>query len=181
MSQLREKYQQEVMPQLQKELKLANVLATPKVVKVVLNLGLGEAVQDKGIVEKASESLAQIAGQKPQVAQARVSISGFKLRAGMPIGLKVTLRGQRMYNFLEKLFKVVLPRLRDFRGVSRKSFDGQGNYNLGLAEQTVFPEVDFEKLDKVRGLQITIVTNADDQVAAERLLELLGMPFEKKE
>lgn len=179
MTSLRKKYQEEIAPQLMKELGKKNLLAVPKVEKVIISMGLGEAVQDKSVIGKASQTLMEITGQKPKIARARLSISGFKLREGYPIGLKVTLRGDRMYSFLEKLLRIVLPRVRDFRGVSLKGFDRQGNYNLGLPEQTVFPEVDFDRIDKVRGLQITIVTSTDEREGAERLLELLGMPFEK--
>jgi large subunit ribosomal protein L5 len=176
---LKEKYLKEIVPQLAKEMGLKNRLAVPKVEKVVVNMGIGEGSRDKGVIEPASQDLAVITGQKPKVARARKAEAGFKLRAGAPIGLVVTLRGKRMYDFLEKLFKIVLPRLRDFQGVSAKSFDGRGNYNLGIGEQTVFPEIDYAKVDKTRGLEITIVTGAADDQKAKRLLELLGMPFEK--
>lgn len=181
MSNLREKYRQEIIPQLVKELGLKNHLAVPKVEKVVVNIGVGEGAQDKKVIEPASQDLARITGQKPRIAKARISEAGFKLRAGAPIGLVVTLRGQRMYDFLEKLFKVVLPRLRDFQGVSTKSFDGRGNYSLGISEHTVFPEIDYSKVEKVRGLEITLVTNTNDDQGARKLLTLMGMPFEKKE
>jgi len=181
MSSLKEKYQKEIVPQLAKELGLKNHLAVPKVVKVMVNIGIGEGAQDKKVIEPASQDLAIITGQKPRVAKARISEAGFKLRAGAPIGLVVTLRGQRMYDFLEKLFQVVLPRLRDFQGVPTKSFDGRGNYSLGISEHTVFPEIDYSKVEKVRGLEITLVTNTDDDQAARKLLTLMGMPFEKKE
>lgn len=177
---LKEKYQKEIAPKLAKELGLANVLAVPKMEKIVVNIGLGEASQDKKILEAAKEDMAIVTGQRPKVAVARQSIAGFKLRKGQPIGLMVTLRGQRMYDFFEKLVKIVLPRLRDFQGVSLKSFDGRGNYSLGVPEQIVFPEVDYSKVDKVRGLEITIVTNAKTDEKAKRLLELFGMPFAKE-
>lgn len=180
-SNLREKYQKEIAPKLAKELGLANVLAAPKMEKIVVNVGLGEASQDKKILEAAKEDVAIITGQRPKITVAHQSIAGFKLRKGQPIGLMATLRGQRMYDFFEKLVKIVLPRLRDFQGVSLKSFDGQGNYSLGVPEQIVFPEIDYSKVDKVRGLEVTIVTNAKTDEKAKRLLELLGMPFEKKE
>lgn len=176
---LREKYQREIAPKLAKELSLTNTLAAPRMEKIVVNIGLGEALQDKKILEAVSADLAVITGQKPKVAAARKSIAGFKLRAGQPIGLMVTLRGKRMYDFFEKLTKIVLPRLRDFQGVSLKSFDGQGNYSLGIPEQIVFPEIDYAKIDKVRSLEVTIVTNAKADEKAKRLLELLGMPFVK--
>ena len=176
---LKKKYQEKIAPKLAKELGLANVLAAPRMEKIIINVGLSEAMEDKKVLETASNNLAVITGQKPKVTKARQSIAGFKLRAGQPIGLMVTLRGQRMYDFFEKLVTVVLPRLRDFQGVSLKSFDGQGNYSLGILEQIVFPEVDYAKVDKVRGLEITIVTNAQTDEKSKRLLELLGMPFEK--
>lgn len=178
---LEKKYLTEVRPQLAKELGLKNLLAVPRVEKIIVSMGLGEGAQDKSLIEAASQDLAIITGQKPKIARARVSVAEFKLRKGAPIGLVVSLREKRMYHFLEKLFKIVLPRLRDFQGVSLKSFDGRGNYNLGLTEQTVFPEVDAAKVEKTRGLQITIVTTTDKDKESQRLLELLGMPFEKKE
>jgi len=179
MTNLEEKYRQEIRPKLVEEFGLKNVLAVPSIEKVVLNIGLGQASQDKGLIEKAAEDLKTITGQKPKVNKARLAIASFKLREGDPIGLMVTLRGKRMYAFLEKLFKIVLPRLRDFKGVANSGFDGRGNYNLGLSEQIVFPEIDYAKIDKIRGLQITIVTNAQDDQKAKRLLEELGVPFEK--
>lgn len=179
MNNLEEKYRQEIRPKLAKEFTLTNVLAVPAVLKVVLNMGLGQASQDKNLIEKAAEDLKTITGQKPRVNKARLAIAGFKIRKNDPIGLMVTLRGKRMYAFLEKLFKIVLPRLRDFKGVSASGFDGRGNYNLGLSEQIVFPEIDYAKIDKIRGLQVTIVTNVRDDQRAKRLLEELGVPFEK--
>jgi len=180
MSNLQERYQQDIREKLQKEFGLDNLLAVPKVKKVVISMGLGEATQDKKIIEKAAEDLTAITGQKPKVTKARQSISTFKLRKGEPIGLMVNLRGKRMYNFLEKLFRIVLPRLRDFKGLSKKGFDGRGNYSLGIKEQIVFPEVDYAKIDKIRGLEVTIVTNSEDNQQAERLLAELGMPFEEE-
>lgn len=174
---LKKKYQEKIAPKLAKELGLANVLAAPRMEKIIINVGLSEAMEDKKVLEAASNNLAVITGQKPKVTKARQSIAGFKLRAGQPIGLMVTLRSQRMYDFFEKLVTIVLPRLRDFQGVSLKSFDGQGNYTLGISEQIVFPEIDYAKVDKVRGLEITIVTNARTDEKSKRLLELLGMPF----
>jgi len=150
-----------------------------RVEKVVVNIGLGEGAHDKNVIEAASRDLMAITGQKPAICRARVAISGFKIRKGDPIGLKVTLRGKRMRDFLTKLFTIVLPRLRDFQGLSFKSFDGQGNYNLGIPEQIVFPEIDYSKIDKIRGLEITIVTNTRSDEKAKELLELMGMPFEK--
>jgi large subunit ribosomal protein L5 len=179
MNNLEKKYQQEIRPKLAKEFALKNVLAVPSVVKVVLNIGLGQASQEKNLIEKAAEDLRVITGQKPKINKARLAIAGFKIRKDDPIGLMVTLRGRRMYDFLEKLFKIVLPRLRDFKGVSSSGFDSHGNYNLGLSEQIVFPEIDYAKIDKIRGLQITVVTNAQDGQKAKRLLEEMGMPFEK--
>lgn len=176
---LKEKYQQEIAPNLAQELGLKNPLAAPKMEKIVVNIGLSEAMDDKKVLEIVSNDLVAITGQKPKVAKARQSIAGFKLRAGQPIGLMATLRGQRMYDFFEKLVKVVLPRLRDFQGVSLKSFDGGGNYSLGVPEQIVFPEIDYAKIDKVRSLEVTVVTNAQTDEKAKRLLVLLGMPFEK--
>lgn len=179
-SSLKEKYQQKIVPGLAKELGLDNVLAVPKMEKIIVNIGLKEALDDKKIIDTVSQELMVITGQKPKITRARQSIAGFKLRAGQPIGLAVTLRDQRMYAFFEKLVKIVLPRLRDFQGLSLKSFDGRGNYSLGLPEQIVFPEIDYAKVDKIRGLEVTIVTNAKTDEKAKRLLTLLGMPFEKE-
>jgi len=170
-------YQTEVKPKLMKELSIENPLAVPKVEKIVLNVGAGEAVINKGVLEKIQEQISLITGQKPVITKARKSISAFKIRKGIPIGVKVTLRGKRMYHFLEKLIKIVIPRLRDFRGISPKSLDQHGNLNLGFSEQTIFPEIDFDKIDKIRGLQVTIVTNAKDQKKAKKLFEVLGIPF----
>jgi len=177
---LKEKYQKTIAPQIAKDLGLKNLLAAPKLEKIVVNMGLKEAMDDKKVLESASGDLAVITGQKPKIAKARRSIAGFKLRAGQPIGLVVTLRGQRMYDFLEKLIKIVLPRLRDFQGISLAGFDGQGNYSLGITEQIVFPEIDYAKVDKVRGLEITLVTKAKTDEVAKKLLVLLGLPFEKE-
>ncbi len=179
MESLQEQYQKEIKVKLAKEFGLKNLMAVPSLEKIVVSMGLGQASQDKGLIEKASEDLEVITGQKPKVTKARMAIAGFKLRKGDPIGLMVTLRGQRMYNFLEKLTRIVLPRVRDFHGVPLSGFDGHGNYNLGMAEQVVFPEIDYAKVDKVRGLQITMVTTAKDDAQAKRLLEELGVPFEK--
>lgn len=151
-----------------------------KVIKVVVSIGMGEAIADKKAIEAASQDLIAITGQKPKVTQAKLSVSSFKLRKGDPIGLMVTLRGKRMQDFLKKLVGIVLPRLRDFQGVPTSSFDGHGNYNLGLAEQIVFPEIDYAKIDKVRGLQVTIVTDSDSDKKAKKLLEEMGMPFTKE-
>lgn len=180
MSKLKKKYEQEIRPKLAKEFGLRNLLAVPRVLKIVVNVGAKQMAKDKGEVEKISQNLALITGQKPQVCRAKRSIAGFKLAKGDPVGLKTTLRRERMYDFLEELIKVVLPRIGDFQGVSLKSFDGQGNYTLGISEHLVFPEVDYGKLDKIHGLEITIVTNAKDDKKAQRLLEELGVPFEKR-
>lgn len=172
-----EKYHKEIVPQLAKELKVKSPLAVPRVVKVVVNIGLKEAKDDKKIVELVAEQLKAVTGQKPKLCRAGKSIAGFKLGKGQPIGLCVTLRSKRAFDFLEKLFTIVLPRVRDFSGVSERSFDGNGNYSLGISEQIVFSEVDFSKIDKTRGLEITVVTNAKDDKKAKLLLEKLGMPF----
>lgn len=177
---LKSVYDNNLKQELEKQLGLKNPMSVPKVEKVVINVGLGEATANSQVIEKVQEQIAQITGQKPIPAKARKSISAFKLRTGQHIGVKVTLRSVKMYQFLEKLFKIVLPRVRDFRGVRNSGFDSFGNYNLGLPEQTLFPEIDFSKIDKVRGLQITIVTNTKNTAEAKLLLELLGMPFEKE-
>ena len=178
---LQEKYQKQVVPVLQQEFKIANVLAVPRVLKVVVNVGLGAISQEKGSLEKAELSLKLITGQKPLVCLAKKAIADFKIRQGDPVGLKVTLRRVRMYQFLDKLLNLVLPRVRDFQGVKKTAFDKSANYTLGLKEQIIFPEIDYDKIDKVRGMEITIVTTTKDKNKALRLLELLGMPFEKKE
>jgi large subunit ribosomal protein L5 len=176
---LQQKFNDQIIPELQKELGVKNALAVPRLKKIVVSAGVGEAVQDKNLIEKAGADLSLITGQKPLVTKARKSVASFKVRTGMPLGLKVTLRKKRMFNFLEKLLWIVFPRLRDFRGVSGSHFDGRGNYTIGLKEQIVFPEIDYARIDKVRGLEITIVTSADNDVQAKLLLEKLGMPFEK--
>lgn len=179
MESLQKTYQTDSMPKLQKEFGITNVMAVPKLVKMVVNCGLGEALKDKKVLEKMAAQLAVITGQKPAVARAKRAISTFKLRAGDPIGLKVTLRGRRMYDFLTKLITIALPRVRDFRGVATTSFDGKGNYTLGITEQTIFPELEYSLVDKVRGFEITFVTTAQTNEPAKRLLELLGIPFAK--
>lgn len=179
MSTLFKLYQTELKKKLQDELTTANVMAIPRLTKVVINCGLGEALTNKKAIEEMVSQLAQISGQKPQVTHAKHDISTFKLRRGDAIGVKVTLRGERMYDFFEKLVKIVLPRIRDFRGVSTSGFDGTGNYTLGLAEQIVFPEIEYSKIDKVRGLEITLVTTAKNSQHTKKLLESLGMPFAK--
>lgn len=176
---LKDYYNSEVKNKLMKELKIDNVMAVPKVTKIVVNVGAGEATVNKGVLDKISEQLALITGQKPIITKARVSVSAFKLRKGQPIGVKVTLRGKKMEYFLEKLIKIIIPRFKDFRGISEKSIDQHGNLNLGITEQTLFPEIDFDKIDKIRGLQVTIVTNAKDFNKGKKLFELLGIPFKK--
>ncbi len=180
MNALKERYQTEVVPALIKELEYSNVMQVPRIQKVVVNIGLGEALDNPKALEAASEDLMKITGQKPVITKARRSIAAFKLREGRAIGAMVTLRGERMWAFLDRLMNIVLPRVRDFRGVSAEAFDGRGNYTLGLREQIIFPEIEYDKVDKVRGMEITIVTTArtDDQAAA--LLQLLGMPFRKE-
>lgn len=179
MNRLKQQYQDSIKKTLQQELSITNLLAVPRVEKVVINMGIGEAKDNEGILEKASSALTSLAGQKPITTRAKHSISAFKLTQGAPIGLMVTLRGEKMYAFLDKLFNVVMPKVRDFRGLSDLSFDNQGNYNLGLREQMIFPEVDYKDVDKVRGMQITITTTAANKEQGKRLLELLGMPFKK--
>jgi len=177
---LKEFYRKEVIPALMKEFGYRNVMEVPRLKKVVVNVGVGEALQDAKALDHAVQDIATITGQRPIVTRAKKSIAGFKLRAGMPIGVKVTLRGDRMYDFLDRLFNVALPRRRDFRGVSPDSFDGRGNYTLGLREQLVWPEINYDSIDKVRGMEITIVTTAKTDEEGRRLLELLGMPFARK-
>lgn len=179
MNTMKERYQNEVVPALIKNLNLANVMQVPKVHKIVLNIGLGEAMDNPKALDAAAADLVAITGQKPIITKARVSIANFKLREGRLIGAKVTLRGERMWAFLDRLIGVVLPRVRDFRGISRDSFDGRGNYTLGLREQLIFPEIEYDKIDKIRGLEITIVTTARSDDHAAAMLELLGMPFRK--
>jgi large subunit ribosomal protein L5 len=178
-SRLQEKYLTEVAPQLKARLGYDNVMRLPELKKIVLSIGLGEAIQEAKALEAAEKDLATISGQHPVTTRAKKSISAFKLRAGVPIGMMVTLRGKRMYDFFDKLVNVVLPRFRDFRGVSRDSFDGRGSYSLGIKEQIVFPEIDYDKVDKIRGLEVTIVTTAKNDDEARTLLELMGMPFRR--
>ncbi len=172
-------YNQEVKKKLMDDLKLKNYMQVPKVVKIVVNVGAGEAVSSKGVLEKIQEQIGLITGQKALITKARKSISAFKIRKGLPIGVKTTLRGEKMYSFLEKLVKVVIPRLKDFRGIPEKSTDLNGNINIGFPEQTIFPEIDFDKIDKIRGLEVTIVTNAKDKLKGKKLFEVLGIPFKK--
>lgn len=179
MNHLREKYLNEVVPAMKTALNLENVMQYPRVEKVVVNIGLGEAMDNPKALEAAIGDLRSITGQKPLVTKARVSIANFKLREGREIGAKVTLRGDKMWSFLDRVMNIVLPRVRDFRGISPDAFDGRGNYTLGLKEQTLFPEIDYEKVDKVRGMEITIVTTAETDDQARTMLALLGMPFRK--
>lgn len=181
MNRLKKKYQEEIVPQLMKELKIKHQMAVPGVKKIVLNVGITEDQRQNESLENMSQQLAAITGQKPKVTAARQSIAGFKLRAGDPIGLMVTLRGERMYQFLDKLINIVLPRVKDFQGVSQTAFDQNGNYSLGLYEQIVFPEIDYDKIDKVRGMQINMVTSAENPEQAKALLKALGLPFKKEE
>lgn len=176
-SRLQAKYMREVIDKLQEELQIKNKLAVPRVVKIVISMGLGEAKENQGILDKAKVYLTALAGQTPVATYAKKSIASFKVSKGQPIGMMVTLRGDRMYAFLDKLINIVLPKVRDFKGVSKDSFDSQGNLNLGLSEQTIFPEVDYKSVDKIRGLAVTITTSAKDKVTGKKLLELLGMPF----
>jgi large subunit ribosomal protein L5 len=178
-SRLEERYLTELIPQLKARLGYDNVMQLPELKKIVLSIGLGEAIQEAKALETAEKDLATISGQHPVTTRAKKSISAFKLRAGAPIGMMVTLRGRRMYDFFDKLVNVVLPRFRDFRGVSRDSFDGRGSYSLGIKEQIVFPEIDYDKVDKIRGLEVTIVTTAKNDDEARTLLELMGMPFRR--
>jgi len=179
MSQLKERYRNEVVPVLMERYGYRNVMKVPRLEKLVLSIGLGEAIQNAKALEAAEGDLAAISGQHPVITRAKKSIASFRLRAGMPIGLKVTLRGERMYNFLDKLVNAVLPRQREFQGVSGNAFDGRGNYSLGLREQIIFPEIDYDKIDKVRGLEVSVITTAKTDEEGRHLLELLGMPFTK--
>jgi len=175
---LKDKYKNEIVPEMVKEFKFKNNLMVPKVLKTVVNIGLGEALDSSNVVQIVSRDLQLITGQKPIERKAKKSIANFKLREGQVIGLSVTLRGDRMWFFLDNLLNMALPRVRDFRGVSKKSFDGNGNYSLGLQEQVIFPQIDYNEIDKLRGMQINIVTSSDSDVESRKLLELLGMPFE---
>ena len=178
---LLERYRDEMVPQLMKDFSYSNVMQVPKLNKIVLNIGLGEAVSNGKAIDAAVNDLTLISGQKPVVTKAKKSIAGFKLREGMPIGAMVTLRGQKMYEFVDRLVAVALPRIRDFRGVPPNSFDGRGNYTLGIREQIVFAEIDYDRIDKTRGLELSIVTTARNDDEGRRLLELFGMPFAKTE
>ncbi len=174
---LREKYRTDVVPALQKEFGYTNVMAVPRITKVVVNMGLGEATQNAKVIDTGADELGKITGQKAAVRRARKSIAQFKVREGMPIGAMVTLRGERMYEFLDRLMSIALPRVRDFRGVSGKGFDGRGNYTLGLRDQLIFTEIDYLKVDKARGMNVNVVTTARTDAEARKLLQLLGMPF----
>jgi large subunit ribosomal protein L5 len=177
MSRLRERYEKEAVPGLKKEFGYDNVMAIPKITKVVVNMGLGEATQNAKIVDTGADELGRITGQKPVITRAKKSIAQFKVRKGMPIGTMVTLRGERMWEFLDRLISIALPRVRDFRGVSPKGFDGRGNYTLGLKDQLLFPEIDYMKVDKARGMNISVVTTAKTDEESRKLLQLLGVPF----
>ena len=177
MSRLKDRYLTEVVPSLRKEFGYRNVMAVPRIEKIVLNMGLGEATQNVKIVDTGADEIGRITGQKPVVRRAKKSIAQFKVRKGMPIGVMVTLRGERMYEFLDRLITIALPRVRDFRGVSAKGFDGRGNFTLGLRDQLIFPEIDYMKVDKGRGMNISVVTTARTDQEARRLLQLMGMPF----
>jgi len=178
---LRQKYEQEVVPELLREFDYGNSMQVPRVDKIVVNIGMGEAIQDGKALDHATNDLRLITGQQPIIIKARKSVAAFRLRAGMNIGLKVTLRGPRMWFFLDKLMNVALPRIRDFRGVPSSAFDGHGNFTLGLREQLIFPEIDYDKIDKTRGMEITVVTSAKTDAEARSLLRRLGMPFDKRE
>ncbi|MDJ0781926.1 MAG: 50S ribosomal protein L5 [Desulfosarcinaceae bacterium] len=177
MSQLKERYETEIAPQLQEQFSFKNPYQIPRLEKIVLNMGLGEAIQNMKILDTAVEELKAIAGQKPVITRAKKSIAAFKLREGMPIGCMVTLRRKQMWDFLNKLVNIALPRVRDFRGISGKAFDGNGNYSLGIKEHIIFPEIDYDKIDKIKGLNVSIVTTAKTDEEGKALLKLLGMPF----
>jgi large subunit ribosomal protein L5 len=177
MSNLKTQHTNEIVPRLMDRFGYKNVMQVPKLTKIVLNMGLGEAIQNIKVLDSAVQELSSITGQKPVVTRARKSIAAFKLRAGMPIGCRVTLRGVRMYDFFTRLVNIALPRVRDFRGVSPKGFDGRGNYSLGIKEHIIFPEIDYDKIDKIKGLNVTIVTSAETDEGGKALLQLMGMPF----
>jgi len=177
MARLKQLYQEKVIPQMIKRFNYANVMEVPRIEKIIINMGLGEAIQNPKIIESAQSELAAITGQKPVVTKSRKAIANFKLRKGMAIGCKVTLRRERMYEFLDRLVNLALPRIRDFKGVSAKAFDGRGNYALGLREQIIFPEIDYDKIDKIKGMNVVIATTARTDEEAKALLEFMGMPF----
>lgn len=179
MNELQYLYQEKIIPHMMEKFNYKSVMEVPKLEKIVINMGVGDAVQNAKLLDSAVEELALISGQKPVITRAKKSIAGFRLRKGMPIGVKVTLRGERMYDFLQKLIRVALPRVRDFRGVSNNSFDGRGNYTLGVKEQLIFPEIDYDKISKVRGMDITIVTTSKTDEEARELLAQFGMPFKR--
>jgi large subunit ribosomal protein L5 len=180
MNRLRGRYQQDVIPALRKEFGYANVMAVPRLEKIVVNMGLGEATQNAKLADVGADEVTRITGQKPVITRAKKSIAQFKVRKGMPIGTMVTLRGERMYEFLDRLISIALPRVRDFKGVSARGFDGRGNYTLGLRDQLIFPEIDYMKVDKGRGMNISVVTTAKTDEEARRLLQLMGMPFRQQ-
>lgn len=177
---LKQLYKDQIVPTLMQEFGISNHMAVPRIKKVTINMGVKEMAHDKGLIEKIVQQMTAIVGQKPKITRAKVAIANFKLRENDPIGITATLRGNRMYDFMTKLFQIVLPRVRDFQGVSLTAFDKGGNYTLGLSEQIIFPEIDYAKIDKIRGLEITFVTNFPNQEIVKRLLQLLGMPFKKK-
>jgi large subunit ribosomal protein L5 len=181
MSRLKERYKKEIVTELMKKFGYSNIMQVPKVTKIVINMGLGEAIQNAKVLEGAEKDLVAISGQHPVITRSKKSIAAFKLRPGMPIGMRVTLRGIRMYDFLDKLVSIVLPRIRDFQGVPRDAFDGQGNYTLGMKEQVVFPEIEYDKIDKIRGMEIVIVTTCKTDEEGRELLALLGMPFTREQ
>lgn len=181
MSRLKEKYFKELVPELMKKLGYSNIMQVPRLSKVIINIGLGEAIQNAKVLEGAEKDMVAISGQHPVITRSKRSIAAFKLRPGMPVGMRVTLRGVRMYDFLDKLVSIVLPRIRDFQGIPSDSFDGQGNYTLGLKEQVVFPEIEYDKVDKIRGMEIVIVTTCKNDEEGRELLTLLGMPFTREQ
>lgn len=181
MSRIKERYKKEITPELMKKFGYGNIMQVPRLDKIVLNIGLGEAISNAKVLEGAEKDLTAIAGQHPVITRSKRSIAAFKLRPGMPIGMRVTLRGIRMYDFFDKLVSIVLPRIRDFQGIPRDAFDGHGNYTLGMKEQIVFPEIEYDKVDKLRGMEIVIVTTASTDEEGRQLLTLLGMPFVKEQ
>jgi large subunit ribosomal protein L5 len=179
MARLQQVYRETIVPKLRSELKIDNVMQVPRITKITLNMGVGEAVADKKVMDAAVADLTKITGQKPLITKSRKAIASFKIRAGLPIGAKVTLRGKRMYEFLDRLISIAMPRIRDFRGVSPRSFDGQGNYSLGVKEQIIFPEIQYDQVDQIRGMDITITTTAADDRHGRALLEAFNFPFRK--
>lgn len=179
MNALKQMFNEEIVPSMMEKFNYKSVMEVPKIEKIIINMGVGDAVQNSKVLDSAVEEVSLIAGQKPVVTRAKKSIAGFRLREGMPVGVKVTLRGDRMYDFLQKLIHVALPRVRDFRGISNKSFDGRGNYTLGIKEQLIFPEIEYDKVNKIRGMDIAIVTTSETDEEAYELLKQFGMPFQK--